>query len=80
MSVWIKTAQGWRPFAKACENSNDLQGVYMPTPIEEARAWNSERADRFNVANSIGNKMEKMHHFRGDHFPEPLYGAFGETL
>jgi len=24
--------------------------------------------------------LEKQHHFRGDHFNEPLFGAFGEKL
>lgn len=79
MSVWIMTERGWRPFAKACENSNNLEGVYHPQTIEAARAWNSSRADRFLTANALSS-MDKQQFFRGDHFIEPLYGAFGEKL
>jgi hypothetical protein len=79
MSVWIKTRQGWRPFSKACVNSNDLQGVYSPVTLEQAQMSNSLRADRFLVANGLGT-MDKQAYFRGDHFIEPIYGAFGEKL
>jgi len=77
MSVWIKTERGWRPFSKACCNSNDLQGVYTNTPIEQAQAENALRADRFAYCL---DKDQFGQSFRGDHFIEPLYGAYGEKL
>jgi hypothetical protein len=63
-----------------CSNHNDVEGCYTPEDIEAVHVEMSARADRFNTANCIQNMMEKMHHFRGDHFPEPIYGAFGEEL
>jgi len=83
MTYMIKTAAGWRPFLALnvpCPNSNDLQGVYRPEPIEVVQKKYESRLTRFLAANGIQNRMEKMHYFRGDSFIEPIHGAFGEKL
>jgi hypothetical protein len=78
----IMTAEGWQQLGngKICSNHNRLEGVYRPPNITLVLAELAARADRFNAANSIGNLVEKAHHFRGDHFLEPIFGAFGEKL
>lgn len=83
MSLYIKTEKGWRPLVISfapCSNSNDLQGVYRPEPIEKVRVQLRSRMERFLTANNLGNMLDKQHYFRGDHFIEPLFGAFGEKL
>jgi len=82
MSLYIKTADGWKPLVISfapCSNSNDLQGVYRPEPIEAVRAQYASRLTRFIRANGL-SMMEKQAHFRGHSFIEPIYGAFGEKL
>lgn len=79
----IMTKNGWRPWLPLnapAPNSNHLEGVYRPEPIEKVRSTLSERMSRFLAANSIQNGIEKQQHFRGDSFREPLYGSFGEKL
>lgn len=87
MSLYIKTADGWRPLVisfSPCPNSNDLQGVYRPEPIEKVQRQLSARMQRFLLANSIGSMLEKQQYFRGHEFIDrgyaPLTGAFGEKL
>lgn len=93
MSSYIcvgKDAQGkaiYRPWVitfAPCANSNDLQGVYRPEPVEQVQRKMRSRTERFLAANGIGSYLEKMVHFRGDHFLDngypPLTGAFGEKL
>lgn len=69
----------WLPACVPCSNSNDLQGVYRPAHISEARRQIAERLERFLAANALGS-MDKQAHFRGDNYIEPIYGAFGEKL
>lgn len=80
---YIKTAEGWKPWLAsyvACSNSNDLKGVFKPEPIEVVEKKLDGRIERFLRANGIQNMSEKVAHFRGNSFPEPLFGAFGEKL
>ena len=80
---YIKTAEGWKPWAasyKVCDNHNDLQGVFTNTSVKQVQSEMSVRSDRFLDANSIQSMIEKQRYFRGDHFIEPLFGAFGEKL
>lgn len=83
MSLYIKTEDGWKPlwisFAP-CSNSNDLQGVYRPEPVEVVQQKLQPRIARFLAANGLGSMLEKQQYFRGDHFIEPLFGAFGEKI
>jgi hypothetical protein len=78
----IMTDRGWRPFhalnERVCVNSNDLQGVYRPATLEQAIASNATRADRWIEA--MQHKATRMSQFSGDHFMEPIKGAFGEKL
>lgn len=83
MSLYIKTEQGWRPLIISfapCPNSNDLKGVYRPDNRDDLPKQLEGRLARFLRANNIGNMLDKQHHFRGDHFNEPIFGAFGEKL
>lgn len=51
--------------------------IYRPVTIEQARAENALRADRFIKAlddDQFGPS------FRGDHMSEPLLGPYGEKL
>lgn len=73
----IMTAVGWRPLTPRCVNHNKLEGVFRPVPLEQAQAENSARADRFAVA--LANDQYGRS-FRGDHFAEPISGAFGDKL
>lgn len=75
--IEIKTAQGWRPLFAVCSNSNQLEGVFRATPLSEAQATNSLRADRFCVALDTDQYGPS---FRGSHLAEALYGAYGEKL
>lgn len=75
----IMTINGWRPLHVPCTNTNQLEGVYRPEVIDEVRKKMPSRLERFLEANAK-SIMEKQQHFRGHHFIEPLYGAFGEKL
>lgn len=78
----IMTAEGWQQLGngKVCSNHNKLEGVYRPEPIETVLQQLEGRRQRFLAANGIQNMMDKQHYFSGDHFNEPLVGAFGEKL
>lgn len=83
---YLMTATGWVNLGecRACSNSNNLEGVYRPEPIEKVQMELGARIRRFNEANGIQNMMLKQHHFSGhsflDHGHPPLRGAFGELL
>lgn len=74
MSVFIKTAQGWRPFYRPCVNSNDLQGVFTNISPEQARAETAKHADAFCAVMETGVSRDIKN------FRYPMYGAFGEKL
>lgn len=81
--LYIMTAEGWKPWVASCipcPNSNKLEGVFRPEPIEQFRKKYASRLERFLEANAIGNLLDKQHYFNGDSFIEPMYGAFGEKL
>ena len=81
--LYIMTERGWQPWLpsyRVCDNHNKLEGVYRPDNRDELPVKMKGRIARFLEANGIGNMLEKQHHFRGDHFNEPIYGAYGEKL
>ena len=75
MSVYIKTAEGWRPFYKPCVNSNQLEGVFRNITPEQARAEAQRRVDAFCKVVETGS-IRDIKNFNA----VPLYGAFGERL
>lgn len=80
--LYIKTAEGWKPWLasyKVCSNSNKLEGVYRPEPIEEVRVKLKSRLARWSYEMNNGNTLMNPA-FSGDSFKEPLFGAFGEKL
>lgn len=80
MSVWIKTALGWRPIRSVSVNQNDCQGVFRPSSYEEARAETMRRANDFerDVKSYLKGEFSKERIFRT--FDVPIFGAFGEKL
>lgn len=82
----IKTTRGWMPLPVHCSNSNDLQGVFVVSTLEEVRRETAVRSTRWSICMSRYCKGE----YGGDHgwedmwrdmkLTEPLYGAFGEKL
>ena len=81
MTYVIKTAEGWKPWLPLCQpcpNSNQLEGVYRPEPIEKVQASLNERMKRWAAAMQYNDSRIRM--FSGDNFNEPLHGGFGEKL
>ena len=77
----IMTDRGWRPFHelnKPCPNSNDLKGVYRPGDITVNRGLLAKRFERW--AADLQYEETRRNKFSGDHYNEPLFGAFGEKL
>ncbi len=75
--MYIMTEDGWRLIETYCDNSNDLRGVFRVTTVEKVQKELDPRIDRFLDAND-GQAINRA--FRGTHFVEPLFGAFGERL
>lgn len=80
MTVFIKTSQGWRPFYKACVNSNQLEGLFKSISPAEAQAETGARAQEYadDVDAYINGNLRKEQIFRS--FNRPVYGAYGEKL
>lgn len=78
--IWIMTALGWREFHKECPNSNKIEGAYRPGNPEIGALVMAGRTERFCHALADFHPVHNASQFRGDHFIEPLYGAFGEKL
>lgn len=80
MSVWIKTALGWRPIRSVSVNQNDCQGVFRPASYAEARAETMRRAKDYerDVSLYFKGEITKERVFRT--FDVPMFGAFGEKL
>jgi hypothetical protein len=78
--MWIKTADGWREFPLVCPNSNKLEGVYRPTSPKILAFVMDVRVERFCAALHAYHPVHNAGDFRGDHFVEPLTGAFVEKL
>lgn len=74
MSVMIMTAQGWRPFYKACVNSNQLEGVFRNISPEEARAVTAAHTEAFCKVIGTGS-IRDIKAFRF-----PMSGAYGEKI
>lgn len=78
----IKTERGWVNLSDGmlCDNHNDVEGVFMPPSVEEARAVTGVRARNFemNVRQYIAGEMEERHIWRA--FSGDMHGAFGEKL
>ena len=85
MTIFIKTAQGWRPWVAAhvvCDNHNNLQGVYRPVSRLAVLTELAIRADVFcaHLEGAVNNRAEDAPFFRGNELTLPIYGAFGEKL
>lgn len=74
----IKTEDGWQPLQVVCSNHNKLEGVYRPTPLDRILLELTGRRDRWSAAMQFEDTRRNQ--FSGDHFNEPLFGAFGEEL
>ena len=75
----IMTRRGWQPLQKVCLNHNRLEGVFRSVLLEDAKAENLRRADKFNWALKYDAKGLS---FRGDQFVEPSrdpFGGYNET-
>lgn len=81
--LYIMTSNGWKPWLPTCvpcSNSNNLQGVYRGEALSVVQEKLKPRIDRFLTALDNFHPVNHGHEFRGDHFIEPLFGAYGEKL
>lgn len=81
MTYVIMTDRGWRPFHelnKPCPNSNELQGVHRSEGVEKTRGLLARRFERWKA--DMEFEETRRNKFSGDHYNEPLFGAFGERL
>jgi hypothetical protein len=81
--LYIMTANGWQlwlPTCVPCSNSNDLQGVYRGERLAVVQSKLQPRIDAFCRALGNFHPVNHAHEFRGDHYIEPLFGAYGEKL
>ena len=87
MSVFIKTEIGWRPFYKGCVNSNDLQGVFQATSLEQSRMVTMKHADhyvacvgRYVAGGYPGTGEARLAAMWRDINSFKMTGAYGEKL
>ncbi len=69
----IMTRRGWQPLRAVTCNHNNVEGVFRPVFLEEAKAENLRRADGFNWALKYDSKGLS---FRGDTYVEPSRDPF----